>query len=92
MTEPQEKPRVEMLWRRDWCARHLEPFRAEWPRGAVTAMIMLYNAAVQMPAIVDAAAGDSARIEAAFERFKPLCCFVDAGTLAAIYSKAGVTP
>jgi len=53
-SEP-EQPRVDLRWDVMWCARHLEPYRARWPQGAPLAMMRLFDAAVAMPAVAEAA-------------------------------------
>lgn len=37
MTDATPSPQVTLDWSL-WCARHLEPYRAEWPKGAAVAM------------------------------------------------------
>lgn len=80
------QPRVTLDWSL-WCARHLEPYRARWPKGAPLAMVRLFEAAVAMPAVADAAGGDTANLTAALRRFAPLCCFVGKEKLDAIYQE-----
>lgn len=87
-----EMPPLDLTWDVMWCRRHLEPYRAEWPTGAAIAMIMLFTEAMKMPAIRDAAGGDVAKLPAALERFKPVCCFVDHQVIADIYAASGVSP
>jgi hypothetical protein len=70
-----------------WCARHLEPYRAGWPRGAPLAMIRLFEKAVAMPAVADAAKGDAANLGTALVRFAPVCCFVGKDAMDAIYAE-----
>jgi hypothetical protein len=70
-----------------WCSRHLEPYRAQWPKGAPLAMLRLFDAAVAMPAVVDACGGDAHLLTEALQRFKPLCCFVGQEALDAIYEE-----
>lgn len=70
-----------------WCPRHLEPYRGQWPKGAALAMARLFNAAVVMPAVHDAAGGDANNIKAALDRFAPLCCFIGKEALDAIYAE-----
>ena len=77
---------------RHWCPRHLEPYRAQWPKGAPLAMMRLAEAAAAMPAVIDAAEGDANRLGDALDRFAPLCCFVPAQTLQAIYRETAPGP
>lgn len=79
-------------WQVMWCPRHLEPFRAEWPKGAGVAMLALTRRAMAMPAIVDAAGGDADNVSAALRRFAPICCFLPRDDLEAVYAEAGVWP
>jgi hypothetical protein len=53
-------------------------------------MMRLFDAAVKMPAVVDAAGGDAANLTAALQRFRPVCCFVGKDVMDAIY--AGTVP
>jgi hypothetical protein len=70
-----------------WCARHLEPYREQWPKGAPVAMMRLFDAAVKMPAVADAAGNDAANLTTALRRFRPLCCFVGQAVMDAIYAE-----
>lgn len=82
-----DTPQVTLDWSL-WCPRHLEPYRAAWPKGAAVAMLALFKAAAAMPAVSDAAGGDAANLTAALQRFKPLCCFVSKEKLDAIYAES----
>jgi hypothetical protein len=94
MTAPgNRQPNVVLDWSL-WCNRHLAPYRAQWPAGAAVAMMRLFDAAVRMPAIVDAAKdkpsdkqADVANLNYALHRFAPLCCFVSSTTMLAIYAE-----
>lgn len=59
-----------------FCPRHLEPFRANWPKGYPLAMMWLFQYAASMPAIQDAADRDANKLTAAVREFSPVCCFV----------------
>jgi hypothetical protein len=83
---------VQLDWHVMWCARHLEPFRAEWPKGAPVAMLELTRRALEMPAIIDAAEADATNIGKALKRFAPICCFVSHDDLRAVYELAGIAP
>jgi hypothetical protein len=50
-------------------------------------MIRLFETAVAMPAVVDAAGGDTANLTEALRRFRPLCCFVGKDALDRIYAE-----
>lgn len=90
MSPSSDVPEVELSWDVMWCSRHLEPFRAEWPKGAAVAIVKLFQAAIAMPAIADAAGCDTAKLNEALARFAPVCCFVSAEALAEVYREAGV--
>lgn len=75
---------VQLTWDL-WCPRHLEPYRAKWPAGAGVAMLRLFDAAVKMPAVADAAGGQAVNLTEALRRFAPLCCFISHEELQAIY-------
>lgn len=68
-----------------WCPYHLEPMRVMWPRGALLAMLGLFNAAVQDERIVRICGGDPntgqvgdvKNITPALQVIKPVCCFLD---------------
>lgn len=83
---PGGAPQVELTWDL-WCARHLEPYRAGWPRGAALAMVRMFEAAAAMPAVADAAHADAAQLTKALRRFRPLCCFIPRDKLEAIYAE-----
>ena len=70
-----------------WCDRHLRPYKREWPRGAALAMAKLFDVAVRMQPVIDAAHGDAYQLQAALERFSPLCCFIPRHELDAIYQQ-----
>lgn len=86
ITPAEGRPRVELDWSL-WCPRHLEPYRENWPKGAPLAMLRLFEAAVALPAVADAAKGDAGNLGAALKRFAPLCCFVGKEKLGAIYAE-----
>jgi hypothetical protein len=81
-----DRPRVQLTWDL-WCARHLAPYRAKWPAGAAVAMTRLFEAAVAMPAVADAAKRDAANLTGALRRFRPLCCFVGKHAMDRIYAE-----
>jgi hypothetical protein len=89
MTE--STPRVELDWSL-WCHRHLSPYEAQWPKGAAVAMTRLFNAAVRMPVIADAAGHDARNLTRALRRFAPLCCFISREALEAIYAETVPAP
>lgn len=69
--------------RTHWCPRHLEPFRAEWPRGYLPASLALLDEAVRREDVARAAGwtpeggrADPARLSAVLAEYGPLCCLV----------------
>jgi hypothetical protein len=84
------KPSIELRWERDWCERHLEPFRPQWPKGAARAALHLFDLACRNDKILTVTAGDPMRLEAAFAEFGPLCCLVGEDEMADVYAAAGV--
>jgi hypothetical protein len=63
MSESQgESAPLVLDWEVMWCGRHLEPFRPKWPEGAGVAMMKLFTAAAEMPAIVEASHADVAQL------------------------------
>lgn len=95
---PADKPGVELDFNVHWCARHLEPFRADWPGGAGVAMVRLAEAAFADERIVAAAPKDAdglAKAEglnAVLREHSPLCCFIGEERLAVIYAEVGKEP
>lgn len=76
---------------RDWCPVHLEPFRADWPRGAAIAEVLIIEAALSDPDIQKATTGGIDSLNAALVEFAPLCCQVErhrAGTVDRIVAVA----
>ena len=89
---PEGQPRVRLDWSL-WCARHLEPYRARWPRGAPLAMARLFEAACAMPAVIAWCGGggdqlaDAGKLTEALQRFRPLCCLVGKDAMDRIYAE-----
>lgn len=72
-----------------WCARHLEPFRAEWPRGYLVASSALVQEAARREDVLSACGYDGSAGSANFglldrvlREFGPLCCLVGDETAA----------
>ncbi len=86
MTGEQSGNAVQLDWSL-WCSRHLDPYRAQWPAGATLAMMRLFEAAVAMDAVAEAASHDPANLTAALRRFRPLCCFISREALRKIYDE-----
>jgi len=59
-----------------WCSRHLEPFRPHWPVGYLPATLALLSRALQLPAIVEAAGGDSRMVDRVMREYGPVCCLL----------------
>lgn len=75
-----------------WCFRHLEPFRADWPEGAVVAMTELFKAFSEDERVIAMCEGNALRLAAVTHEHSPLCCFVGDDILAPIYLGLGKTP
>lgn len=94
MTEFPPGPGVQLDFARHWCPGHLAPYRARWPAGAPTAMVRLFGAFVEDERILAAGPKDAdgkvkaQSLQALVDEFSPLCCFVGAETMAAIYAEA----
>ena len=67
--------------------RHFHTQLGELLDQAALAMVRLFDAAVAMPAVVDACGGDTHLLTEALQRFKPLCCFVGQEALDKIYAE-----
>lgn len=59
-----------------WCSKHLEPFRAEWPKQAMLAMLGLFNAAVRDERVVERSGGDATRLSEVLTEMAPVCCLL----------------
>lgn len=75
---------IELEWRVMWCGEHLEPFRAEWPKGAALAMMNLFAASAADERIVAAAEGNADRLAPVLREFGPMCCFLPAEVTEAV--------
>lgn len=84
------KPAVALDFATHWCPKHLGPYKAEWPKGAGVAMVMLFQAFTEDPRSAEMAGGDSMRLSAVALECSPLCCFVGDEALAPIYAETGV--
>jgi hypothetical protein len=86
------KEPVNMTTERVFCARHGEPYRAAWPKGYPTFVILLVKAIIDTPgALGTSGAPSRAEIEVALDE-QPACCRVSTATLERVYeeSKVGV--
>jgi hypothetical protein len=70
-----DNPGVTLDWDL-WCSKHLEPLRAEWPKGAAMAMMGLFNAAVNNERIIKTADADARNLTSALILHAPICCLV----------------
>lgn len=57
-----------------WCPRHLEPLRAEWPKGFGMALIAMFHHAVQSDKIHKGSKGQTELIQVALKVNAPVCC------------------
>ncbi len=87
MTEEQQAPAfppVALDFTTHWCPRHLLPLKKRWPKGAMLAMLGLFNAAVAHPDVIRACGGDftggvladTRMLAGVLREFSPLCCLV----------------
>jgi hypothetical protein len=87
-------PQVAIYPNIHWCQRHLEPFRAEWPKGYITAAVMLVTRVLQRDDIARAAGynpdtGQSAEVtqlKGVLVEYAPLCCLVGEEVMQKIYA------
>lgn len=79
-----DKPRVNLEFSYMWCSTHLEPFRAEWPKGAAIAMMNLFTASAADERITAAADGITDRLEPVLREHGPMCCFLPAEVTRAV--------
>lgn len=84
------KPAVGLDFRTTWCPRHLEPYKARWPQGAATAMVMLFQEFAEDARVQELGAGDAMKLPALVAEHSPLCCYVDEKALQRIYEETGV--
>lgn len=81
MSDP-PRPRITLSWTAVFCARHSEPFRAEWPKGAGLAQLGIFNAATRDERITEACGigpdgkADGMQLNRVLAEFGPLCCFL----------------
>lgn len=87
-------PQVELDFERDWCARHLEPFRAHWPAGTAAAMVALFGEFVKDPRtpqmLPHDAAGlaDAHALQPLLMECSPICCWLDDEAMGRVYAHA----
>lgn len=77
----EERPLIMMTVENTWCAEHLEPFRAEWPKGYMIANPLMMTAFAQLPDIQkycesseEPGKADVRKLNAALAEFGPVCC------------------
>lgn len=89
-----DQPQVTLDFERDWCDRHLEPFRAHWPAGASLALIGLFEAFVADPRTAamcphDAEGkADANALQPLVLECSPLCCYIGEDAMRDVYAKA----
>lgn len=92
------KPDITLSFTRDWCSRHLGPFRAEWPKGAALGMLKLFEALLADEGFIALAPKDAdgisstKSIEPIISEIAPICCWLGDEKMAAVYEAAGVGP
>lgn len=90
MADDKQQP-IEMTPENTWCARHLEPFRAQWPKGYLLAMPLMFSAFSMLDDVMaycdpndGSGMSDTRRLQAALAEFGPICCRLDPLLLAEI--------
>jgi len=78
---------VALDWKVHFCARHLEPFRARWPRGAAIIGVTLFQEASARPEISERCRSIDG-LDAVLREFSPLCCLVGDETMARLTAAA----
>lgn len=87
-------PQVELDVERDFCARHLEPFRDHWPAGVGVAMTALFGEFVHDPRTPEMlphdaeGKADAHALQALILETSPLCCWLPDEAMARIYKLA----
>ena len=77
---------IQILFRRDFCDRHLRPFKRHWPKGSAVFVSLIFQAFVQVDAVLEFARdggdmGQADRLPLAMQEFGPMCCAIDHQTL-----------
>ena len=73
------------------CAQHGEPFRDEWPKGALLFMVYGFQKLMEIPATQEVCNDEDklifkAKLEAYLDN-KPLCCRLDSLVLLGLYAQ-----
>lgn len=81
MSESAKAPAVTTLPGFDvtFCPDHLEPLRAQWPKGAAQAQLGILNAFLADDRAFMACGGAVERIPDAMREIKPVCCWLAEG-------------
>lgn len=91
-----DQPKIQLDFTKDFCARHLEPFREEWPKGAAYVMMMTFDrfmaderVRAMAPKGPDGLAeGDDDTILMLMGELRPLCCFIPEEEMQEIIAEA----
>jgi hypothetical protein len=75
-----DRPQITLDWN-IWCSNHLAPFKAEWPKQAMFAMLGLFNAAVRDERVIERIGGDANRINEVLLELSPVCCMLGDETM-----------
>ena len=84
-----ERPQVNLTFERMLCARHGEPFRAQWPKGYPIFMVHAFQAVASKPEVAAAVEGDITGLERLLDE-KPACERLTRDELLALYGDAGI--
>lgn len=90
MAEPAARePQILLTLERLLCARHGEPFRAQWPKGFPIFTVKAFQVVASKPEIAAAVEGDVRGIERLLDE-KPACCRLTSDEMLALYGDAGI--
>lgn len=73
------EPLVMLDWKVMFCPEHLEPYRADWPKGYPLAMVAMFQAAASDDRISVLCGGDPQRLNSVLREHAPLCEFLPVG-------------
>lgn len=85
---------VELDFKRDTCPRHIEPFRADYPKGVAVFMLLMFDSFAHDERVLAMAPHDEEGLaeSAALPRLvlecAPLCCFIGDEEVTAITREA----
>jgi len=84
-----DAPQLNLTFERTLCARHGEPFRAQWPKGFPIFVVKAFQAVASKPEIGEAVEGDITRIEELLDE-RPMCDRLTRDELLTLYGDAAI--